>query len=48
MDEDVDYEDDPKQFKAHMKERKEKDFNKMLNKKDLNKFELDELFLEEE
>ena len=29
------------------KKEKKKDFNKMINKKDLNNFEMDELFCEE-
>ncbi len=37
-----------KMLKEHQKSKKDKDFNKMINKKDLASFEMDELFMEEE
>jgi hypothetical protein len=37
-----------KELKERKKQQKERDFYKQINKKDLNGFELDELFGEEE
>ena len=36
-----------KEMRIERKRQKEKDFSKLINKKDLNRFEMDELFLEE-
>ncbi len=36
------------EIREKRKQSKEKDFNKVINKKDLNGFELDELFMDEE
>ncbi|MFC1769387.1 hypothetical protein ACFLZX_06525 [Nanoarchaeota archaeon] len=37
-----------KVLKDHKRTKKERDFNKAINKKDLGSFEMDELFLENE
>ena len=36
------------EIREKRKQSKEKDFNKVINKKDLNGFELDELFMDAE
>ncbi len=45
MDNDLEF---AEEIREKQRQSKEKDFNKVINKKDLNGFDLDELFLDKE
>lgn len=44
LDDDLEF---AKEMRTNKKNHKDKDFSKLINKKDLNRFEMDDMFIEE-